>query len=178
MPHINQVRDEGCNGTVAVEEDQGIAVGFNKAEQPLVVGPAPCAVQRGTQERPILHAQVIFEMDDVDVRAYRLGISGKAKDIGVCQSVHQDSCELRVDHEIHQELLPTPQPLAGLEDVSPEEAHPRVVGLLSQRSGRLGKLFVSLVQMVRCVVGANGIQVGVDLLYTGPPANGRWTESK
>ena len=93
------------------------------------------AVRGGGHQRPVVHAQVITEADDVDEVADRREHMVKRVEVDLEQRIQQPLHVGAVQHQVHEEVVDAAQEGAPFEQVAAHHHHQRSVGRGAQGEG-------------------------------------------
>ena len=138
-PRFDQVGDQRADPAAAVEHDLDVGqflrppphLGVPRFEELLVHGAGDL--------RAVLHAQVVAERNDVDVRPDRRQKSLQVRQVDFDQAVEELVRPLRIAGQQHQEVVVAIEELADFQQVAAEEADDGAIGLFAQLAGALGE---------------------------------------
>src|SRR3990172_10636668 len=110
-----------------MKEEEGVAVGLYVAVEPFVIRLYPSSVECRADHRPVLHPEIVFELDDIDIWADGCGKAVEPSDICFRQTIHQRLSEFRICDQIHQEARKPSEVLGSLKDVPAKKPNQQVV---------------------------------------------------
>jgi hypothetical protein len=94
----------------------------------------------GTRDlRPVLHAQVVAEADDIDVRPNRAQKKLQVGQVDVDQAIEELVGAVRIGGQEHEEPVHAVEPLADFEQIAAEQSNNRSIASRAEVPGAFGQ---------------------------------------